>query len=223
MIKDPGNPLERILVGSAGNGAIIETRRLVLLGDSIFDNAIYVPNEPAVIDHVRHILPAPWKATLIAHDGDVVANVEEQMTRIPLDATHLVISIGGNDALQALGIFSSAVDTVNEALSLLATVRRDFQMDYRAMLWQALSMQLPLAVCTIYDAVPGLAVESQTALSLFNDTIVREANAAQIPVIDLRLVCTEKEDYSIISPIEPSSQGGQKIATALVDHFCRVL
>lgn len=197
-------------------------RHLVLVGDSIFDNAIYVPDEPAVIDHVRRLLPESWKATLIAHDGDVVVDVEGQLTRIPLEATHLVISIGGNNALQALGIFSSAVGSVSEALLLLSAVRRDFQRAYRTMLWQALALQLPLVVCTIYDAIPDLSVESQTALAIFNDTIVREANAANIPVIDLRLVCTGKEDYSIISPIEPSNQGGQKIATALVEHFCRI-
>jgi hypothetical protein len=101
---------------------------------------------------------------------------------------------------------------------LLSDVRKDFQRSYRTMLWQALNMQLPLAVCTIYDAIPDLSVESQKALAIFNDTIVREANAAKISVIDLRLVCTEKEDYSIISPIELSNQGGQKIAAELVNH-----
>lgn len=188
---------------------------LVLLGDSIFDNAIYVPEAPAVIDHVRHILPDTWKATLIAHDGDVVVNVEGQLARIPQDATHLVISIGGNDALQALGIFSSSVNSVNEALWLFSDIRREFQRSYRAMLWQALSLRLPLVVCTIYDAVPGLSVESQTALAIFNDTIVREANSVQVPVIDLRLICTEAEDYSPLTPIEPSNQGGRKIAAAI--------
>ncbi|MBX9900678.1 MAG: SGNH/GDSL hydrolase family protein [Alphaproteobacteria bacterium] len=190
---------------------------LVLLGDSIFDNAIYVPGELAVIDHMRHTLPASWKATLIAHDGDVVANVENQIAKIPLDATHLVVSIGGNDALNALGIFSDRVDTVGEGLLQLSQIRRDFQRRYRTMLWQVLSAELPLAICTIYDAIPDLSVESQTALAIFNDTIVREAFAAKVPVIDLRLVCTERNDYSALSPIEPSEVGGRKIALAIAE------
>jgi hypothetical protein len=44
---------------------------------------------------------------------------------------------------------------------------------------------------------------------------VREAFAARLPIIDLRSVCTEAEDYSEISPIEPSDQGGGKIAKAI--------
>ena len=39
---------------------------VVLLGDSIFDNALYVPGGPAVIDQLRRELPAGWSATLLA-------------------------------------------------------------------------------------------------------------------------------------------------------------
>src|SRR4051812_3797588 len=39
---------------------------VVLLGDSIFDNAAYVGGRPAVIDQVRAGLPDGWHATLNA-------------------------------------------------------------------------------------------------------------------------------------------------------------
>ena len=71
---------------------------LVLLGDSIFDNGAYVDGAPTVIDQVRSLLPKGWKATLLAVNGNVTLNVREQIKRIPVDATHLVISMGGNDA-----------------------------------------------------------------------------------------------------------------------------
>jgi hypothetical protein len=192
-----------------------ENKHLILLGDSIFDNAIYVPDGPAVIDHLQSILPAERRATLLAHDGDVTADVEGQLLQLPADATHLVISVGGNDALMALNVFSYPAKTVDDALSHLAEIRKDFYRGYRAMLWQALNHQLPLAVCTIYDAVPGLSAEMLTALAIFNDTITREAAGAGVPVIDLRHICTEADDYSEISPIEPSAQGGRKIAESI--------
>jgi hypothetical protein len=34
-------------------------------------------------------------------------------------------------------------------------------------------------------------------------------------VIDLRLICDERADYSAVSPIEPSAAGGGKIARAI--------
>ena len=194
----------------------MNSNHLVLLGDSIFDNAAYVPDGPAVIDHIQAKLTEGWRATLVARDGDMVRHVSEQIPYIPVDATHLVLSIGGNDALDSIELLSRPTDSVRLALGHLNEIRSDFRRAYRAMLWQLLDLQRPLAVCTIYDAVPNLSPDLQTALCLFNDTIVREANAAHVPIIDLRNICTEACDYSAVSPIEPSAQGGEKIAKAIV-------
>jgi hypothetical protein len=52
------------------------SQHLVLLGDSIVDNAAYVPGRrPAVIDQVRSRLPTGWVATLLARDGSVIDDV----------------------------------------------------------------------------------------------------------------------------------------------------
>lgn len=188
---------------------------LILLGDSIFDNAAYVPDGMPVIQHLRQIIPENWLATLLAIDGDVTVGVAGQMADLPSGATHLVISVGGNDALQASGVFREPVSTVGEALFHLADEMTEFRRSYRQMLWQVLEINLPVAVCTIYNAIPGLGEMEKTALALFNETILQEAFAARVPVIDLRLICNEHDDYSTLSPIEPSHTGGEKIARAI--------
>ena len=48
---------------------------IVLLGDSVFDNASYVERGEAVLDKVRSRLTSGWHATLLARDGGVLANV----------------------------------------------------------------------------------------------------------------------------------------------------
>jgi hypothetical protein len=83
------------------------------------------------------------------------------------------------------------------------------------MLRDVLAAGAPAAVCSIYDAIPGLVAEAVTLLSLFNDVILREAARERIPVLDLRLICDEARDYSTVSPIEPSQHGGHKIATVI--------
>ncbi|MBE7459614.1 MAG: SGNH/GDSL hydrolase family protein [Zoogloeaceae bacterium] len=188
---------------------------VVLLGDSIFDNAAYVPNGPAVIDHLRQILLPEGRATLLARDGDVVGDIADQLLDLPPDVTHLVLSVGGNDALAVADVGSFPAGTVNDALRHLTRIRLEFLTAYRKMLRRLIDLELPLAVCTIYEAIPGLTEELQTALCVFNDSIIREALAARLPIIDLRAVCTEAGDYSGISPIEPSGQGGRKIAQAI--------
>ena len=187
---------------------------LVLLGDSIFDNGAYVDGAPAVIDQVRSLLPKGWKATLLAVDGNVTLDVREQIKRIPADATHLVMSMGGNDALGALTqLHSSTPRTIMQALGVLADIQLNFARDYVEILKIGVALGIPLTCCTIYDQVPGLTQELRTALSIFNDVIVRECIRHPVPALDLRFVCTESTDYSVISPIEPSTQGGQKIAS----------
>lgn len=190
---------------------------VVLLGDSVFDNARYVPERPAVISQVQHCLPKGWQATLLAVDGDIVSDVAQQILRLPSDASHLFISVGGNDALGAAGILGEPAATVADALVLLDSVLNEFRHSYQRMLQAVGALDKPTALCTIYDAIPGLAVQDRTALSAFNEVILREAFASGLPVIDLRFTCCRPEDFSIISPIEPSHLGGSKIARAITE------
>lgn len=190
---------------------------VVLLGDSIFDNAAYVGNAPDVIRQVRQLLPRGAKATLKAIDGSTTKDVREQLRRLPDDATHLVVSAGGNDALDSSDFLGVPARSTADALSGLAEIADRFERDYRGMLAEALSLQLPTAICTIYyPRFPEAALQriAVTGLSVFNDCIIRAAIVHAIPLLDLRFVCTEDGDYA--NPLEPSAQGGEKIAQAIV-------
>ena len=190
---------------------------LVLLGDSIFDNAAYVAGAPSVIDQVRSLLPKGWTATLLAVDGHVALDVLEQIKRIPADATHLVMSVGGNDALGALRqLHSPTPMPMMQALRVVSDIQLNFARDYVEVLKIACASGIPIMGCTIYDQVPGLTQELRAALSIFNDVILRACARVLVPVLDLRAVCTEATDYSVVSPIEPSNNGGQKIASRIV-------
>lgn len=191
---------------------------IVLLGDSIFDNAAYVPGEPPLIEQLNTLLNGNAYATLLAVDGDITDDVAGQARDIPRDATHLVVSVGGNDALQVVSMLHGD-QSAQELLTGLTAVQDNFKSSYREMLDGLLEWHLPATVCTVYDAVPNLHVlahdSAATALSLFNDVIVREAASRGLPVIDLRTICDSTEDYSEVSPIEPSAIGAEKIARAI--------
>ena len=191
---------------------------LVLLGDSIFDNGSYVGGGPAVIDQVRQFLPEGWRATLLAVDGSTTAGVHGQLRRLPADASHLVLSVGGNDALGEIGVLQQRVRSVAEGLAVLADVLVRFESAYVELLETIAATGRPAAACTIYNPrypEPGLQGVATTALGLFNDVILRAAHRAGFPLVELRAICTEDEDYA--NPIEPSSIGGAKIARTLCD------
>jgi hypothetical protein len=190
---------------------------VVLLGDSIFDNARYVLDCPPIVDQLRQALPRGWLVSLLATDGHITEHVANQLKGLPADATHLVVSAGGNDALGESTILSAAACTVEEGLGLIHDVRSRFRASYRAMLQKLCAVGKPVVVCTVYDAIPGLGPAEQAALSIFNEVILREAFSAGLPVIDLRLICDRPSDYSHLSPIEPSMVGGAKIVRVIAE------
>ena len=190
---------------------------VVLLGDSIFDNAPYIGGAPDVVEQVRQRLPRGSKATLKAVDGSMVEDVRGQLRRLPADATHLVISAGGNDALNSSDILYAPVRSTAEALAGLADIADEFERRYQHMLTEVLAHELPTAICTVYyPRFPDATLQrvAVTGLTVFNDCIIRAAFAYGIPLLDLRFICTEEGDYA--NPIEPSAQGGAKIAEAIV-------
>lgn len=195
---------------------------LILLGDSVFDNAAYTGGGPDVVSQVCRIVPQAWAVTLLAVDGATAADIAEQVAALPADATHLVLSVGGNNALMEVSILDLPASSTAETVELLADLALKFEGDYRAAIAQCLRFRLPLAVCTIYNGCfPDADYQRlvSTALMVFNDAILRVAIEHRLPVIDLRAVCSSPMDYA--NPIEPSSVGGEKIADAIVRLLTR--
>ena len=191
-------------------------KHIVLLGDSIFDNKYYVDGGLDVVSHLRQQIPVAWKATLRAIDGHVAENVHGQILHLPDDATHLIVSAGGNDALLNAGILQMRASSSAEVFDKLADISSEFECRYLRMLQAVLNLQKPVAVCTVYYPrmpEPFIQKIAVAALSSFNDVIIKQAFLAGLPLIDLRLVCNEAADYA--NPIEPSEAGGGKIAKVI--------
>lgn len=188
---------------------------VVLLGDSIFDNGVYVAPAPDVVRQLRARLGPGWTATLLAVDGDVTDDVAGQLRRLPPDADHLIVSVGGNDALQSSSVLAERATSVADALGRLAETQARFRRAYERMVEAVAARGLSTALCTIYDSnypEPERRVVV-AALALFNDVITRTAFARGLHLIDLRLICSDPADYA--NPIEPSARGGEKIAAVI--------
>jgi GDSL-like lipase/acylhydrolase family protein len=188
---------------------------IVLLGDSIFDNGSYTRGEPDVAGHLASVIPWTWRATLLAVDGASTRDVGPQLDRIPNDATHLVLSIGGNDALFNSDLLETSVRSTAETLLMFADRLDAFEQAYRSTIERIVALGRDLTICTIYNGAldPQLARPARVALMTFNDVILRVAFAYRATIIDLRSICVERSDYA--NPIEPSGKGGWKIAAAI--------
>ena len=190
---------------------------VVLLGDSVFDNGLYTGGDPDVPARLAEALGAGWHLTHAARDGARIAEVAHQLADLDdgVEPTHLLVSVGGNDALGHTEVLAAEVFTVGEALQRMRTVVGGFRDDYRRMLQHLALRGLPTALCTIYDprfADPLTQQLAVAGLAHFNDVIQREAHARGLPLLDLRLVCAKDEDF--VLEIEPSGVGGTRIAAA---------
>ena len=191
-------------------------RNLVLVGDSIFDNAAYVDG-PDVRAQVETKMPDDWTVSLLAVDGSYILDVPGQLDQLPSDTQRLVVSTGGNDVLVQTEVLGDAVTSVGEALLLLDEAVAQFREDYCEMLEAVLATDIQSFVCTIYrpNFPDGdLQRMTSTALGLFNDVIIEEASLRLLPILDIRAIFTDGGDYA--NPIEPSVQGGEKLAEVIV-------
>jgi hypothetical protein len=203
----------------------MKVKSIVLTGDSIFDNAAYTKGEPSVSKHLGHLVAPDRDVILLAKDGATTAQISEQTRRLAVlsrkdyDVECVFLSVGGNNALQNITILEKRVNHVAGALEHVDDMMRDFERNYRealaALHSQTSEMEAKLAVSTIYDCNFNsfLKAPGRIVLALFNDVILRAASAAGVGVLDLRRVCIDPADYEM--EIEPSGQGGEKIAKAI--------
>ena len=208
-------------------------KHIVLLGDSIFDNSSYVNlGELDVPNQLRSLVGHNCKVTNLAVDGHLIRHVKNQLNNLPSDVTHLFVSVGGNDGLGHLSIFHTHVNTIGESLQQMYRIGDNFKKRYSEMVDLVLSYNLPTTFCSIYyprfdarslDRVQdymsvlsnGREIQEMVmaAETIFNDIITYEIFKRKIPLIDLRVLCDDDQDFA--NPIEPSCIGGMKIAKTI--------
>jgi len=137
---------------------------------------------------------------------------------VPEGASHLILSVGGNDALAHSHLLSDNTTPGMQILEYLDLVASGFESSYRKLINKISNLRLPLAVFTIYNGnlEPPFVKAARAAVAVFNDKIYQVAGAYAVPVLELRRICNELSDYA--NPIEPSSSGGKKIAASILRH-----
>jgi hypothetical protein len=195
---------------------LLEDANIVLLGDSTLDNGTYTKGGPSVAELLQRKAGPGCRVFLLAVDGHRIRNVYNQLKNIPEDATHLVLSVGGNDALGYGYILENDAKGFHPVLTELGNIYRGFKNEYSSLIQKIKELKLPLIISTIYRGDfgdTGLQWKADTALTGFNDAIISCAVEESLPVIDLRRACCKTEHFT--QQIEPSGPGGKRIAEAI--------
>ncbi len=202
-------------------------KKIVLLGDSIIDNKVYVqPKELSVTEHLQSI--QEHEVIQIAVDGDTTHDViSDQINKIPEDATDLVLSIGGNDLLHEIDfLFQTFRYTPNKVLNMTGSLLSPVISRYETIVGNLSNYRANLLLCTIYegdlvnsDELNSVSDSSKTMVSLFNDAIYKTGKKYDVEVLELRHIFVTSEDYA--NPIEPSHIGGSKLAAEINDWLLK--
>ncbi len=187
---------------------------IVLLGDSILDNAQYV--FPSMMDVTTQLIAMVahrgWQVTRLALDGAVISHVQNvQLKRMPDDITIALLSVGGNDGLQILPKLAKA------PLSTLWTFFSDFRKNYEQVVDSTCMIVPHTILCTIYQpqfTQWGMSFLSYVGVRMMNRIIRQTAEARNLKVLDLWNIFDKPEDYA--NAIEPGVPGGQKLVNHLV-------
>ncbi len=189
-------------------------RHVVLIGDGLGDLARLQQQGPGTLE--GKLMPGrrdPWTLTVLLADQIVSSS---HLLNFPTDATHIVISIEGNHAIQDSGLLAGKPDSMENGLARLSYAADQFEDKVEALIRAAQETRLPTVICSMWPPrypVPTHQRAAVAALGIFNSRILRRAVDARISLVDLGRVCSEQEDYADHTML--SRSGLQKAANVI--------
>ncbi|MBE0612461.1 MAG: hypothetical protein IH604_02215 [Burkholderiales bacterium] len=189
-------------------------RHVVLLGDALLEAYTGIDQTPGKFENA--VLPGTqnqWKLSVVS-----AAEVERagSTLALPRDATHAMIFIEGNHAIEQSGLLDSRSDAGDQALEQLSLAADEFERTLERMIQAAQAARLVIMVCAMFQPNYKDPVRQRAAcaaLAVFNDRVTKRAAAAHAALIDLRLTCNEPGDYD--KPTLLSRGGVQKVANVI--------
>jgi hypothetical protein len=173
---------------------------IILLGDSILANENYVPKGKSVVDILREEVGNEVEIAMFARDNYTIDDVYFQLSTLPIryntNDTIIVLSVGGNNLLTG----TSVQDATREYMYLISRLRDTFGNSKIYLV----NLYLPLDpfLNKLYNKIV-------MKWNSFLEKIVLDG------IIDISKVITEPKD--LVSKIEPSVVGGEKIVKAIVN------
>jgi len=192
-----------------------ETEAIVLMGDSILKNNVYVGKDKSVED----VLKRQYKGKLInlAKDNATVSDLYEQINLLNPNLnnknTTIFVSIGGNDILNQYVYVTKDVD-IDDFTKLY-----QIYLDYKDVL-RKLREKMPkvkLMLMNLYYPRSLKYARYRELIKKWNDLLFEYADDPinkVNDVLDLSLIMTDINDFSLC--IEPSEKGSVKIAREIL-------
>ena len=178
---------------------------VILMGDSVLNNANYVPEGKSVFDILKTKLS---NSLNVSKDGATINDLYGQLDKIPIklnnEETYIFISAGGND------ILNKGAALTNSDIRQLFNSYMDFLKALRVKLGNA-----KINIMNLYLPANPRYQSYKESIDQWNQLI--NDNSSKIGemynVVDLYSLLTTPEDF--IYDIEPSESASEKIANLI--------
>lgn len=189
-------------------------RHVVLLGDALLEAYHSIDKTPGKFEEA--LLPGTrdqWKISVIS-----AARIERAgpSLSLPRDATHALIFIEGNHAIEQSGLLDADAEAFGQTLEQLSLAADEFERTLDRLIHVAQAARLVIMVCTMFHPHYKDASRQRAAcaaLAVFNDRVTKRVAEARLALIDLRIICSEDDDYD--KPTQLSKSGLQKAANVI--------
>ena len=194
-----------------------EPPKIVLFGDSILNNTRYVSSGKSVTASLKRMYGDNLQT--YAQDGAYISNIYGQIDQFETyggwdkgsERMHIVISVGGNDLLNAMN--TSDLDD-SKVTHLSSKYER---------LLKYVCDKYPTAVIhllNVYQPVDDLFTRVSKQIEKWNAEVYTVASSAKknqvVNVVKIDEVCVGEADF--VNTIEPSEKGGKKIVSLIVEN-----
>ena len=190
---------------------------IILLGDSILDNHLYVPKGKTVEDFLQRSLDNPYiKIYNFAEDNSTIEDVLNNQVKLIPDilnssSTIIFLSIGGNDIINKFIIHSKMRN--DDPTFVLQTLFIKYK-NLLDTIHQKLK-KTSLVLLDIYYPTNPLFHKYIPVLQKWNELL--EKNITTNRIIPISKNVRESSDFT--NNIEPSEKGGEKIAKSIFQEL----
>lgn len=183
---------------------------IVLIGDSIFKNNLYVPSEKAIENILNK--KTEGKCYCYAENNSKIYDIYSQINNIPLEVdtkdTTIFLSAGGND------ILDKYVERDNPNLNDISYLNTIFGAYKNLIKTIKTKMdKVKLVLLDLYCPPTTKYLPYKSIINEWNNKIYDYAKNNNMEVLRISTILTKDKDFTL--EIEPSETGGEKLATAI--------
>ena len=190
-----------------------DNKKIILMGDSILKNNLYVENGKAVEDILREKTSA--NTIVFAKDDAMITDIYIQLEKLPYDldeeTTTLFLSVGGNNILT--NFVNSDHDESQE--HVLSTMFKAYKRLVKTIKTKMNNAKLILV--DIYYPQNLQCTQYHPIIKEWNKLLHDFGNDQSLDVMKISALLNEPSDFTL--NIEPSDKGGEKIANQIITYI----